>query len=72
MENVPIYVKVDKYRELMQVLKAIENRLSSVDKMIDKINTLKAEEDRQISQWNANVSDIKDRLVHINDAFHQK
>lgn len=71
MENVPIYVKVDKYKELLDVLKTIEVKLANVNKMIDRINTLKSEEDRQIKQWNDNIADIKDRLARINGAFHQ-
>jgi len=71
MENVPIYVKVDKYKDLLDVLKTVENKLDSVNKMIDKINTLKAEEDKQIGQWNDNIADIKDRLMRINGAFHK-
>ena len=71
MENVPIYVKVDKYKELLDVLKTLETKLGSVGKMIDRINDLKAEEDRQIKQWNDNISDIKDRLGQITTSFHQ-
>jgi hypothetical protein len=71
MENVPIYVKVDKYKDLLDVLKTIEAKLASVDRMIERINTLKAEEDREIKQWNDNITDIKDRLQRINGAFHQ-
>lgn len=71
MENVPIYVKVDKYKDLLEVLKTIESKLASVDRMIERINTLKAEEDREIKQWNDNITDIKDRLARINGAFHQ-
>lgn len=71
MENVPIYVKVDKYKELTSVLKAIQAKLENADRMIEKINSLKADEDAQIQEWNENISDVKDRLQRITDAFHQ-
>ena len=72
MENIPIYVKVDKYKELLEVLKTINNKLAAVDKTIDKINTLKAEEDNQIQKWNDNLADIKARLEKINQAFYEQ
>lgn len=72
MENVPIYVKVDKYKELMRILQTIEKKLENADKMIEKINSLKAEEDAQIQQWNENLEDVRDRLTRIGEAFHQR
>jgi predicted nuclease with TOPRIM domain len=71
MENVPIYVKVDKYKELLDALKAIETKLDNVNRMIERINTLKSQEDAQIKQWTDNVTDIKARLGKITEAFHQ-
>lgn len=71
MENVPIYVKVDKYKELVEVLKAVSAKLQSVDKTIEKINSLKAQEDAQLQQWNENLTDIKSRLERINQAFYE-
>lgn len=71
MENVPIYVKVDKYKELLEVLKTINSKLSTVDKTITKINELKAQEDAQIQAWNDNLSDIKSRVEKINQSFYE-
>jgi peptidoglycan hydrolase CwlO-like protein len=70
MENVPIYVKVDKYKELVEVLKAINTKLQSIDKTIERVNQLKSQEDLQLQSWTENLSDIKGRLEKINKAFY--
>jgi hypothetical protein len=72
MENVPIYVKVDKYKELLEILKTINTKLQTVDRTITKINELKAQEDTQIQSWNDNLADIKARLEKINQAFYEQ
>jgi hypothetical protein len=72
MENIPIYVKVDKYKELLEVLKVINGKLANVDKTIGKINDLKAQEDAQLTGWNENLTDIKARLEKINQAFYDQ
>ena len=69
MENASMYVKVDKHRELLATLKAIEAKLQGVDKTIDSINALKAEEDRQLGLWNENLSDIKARMGRLKEVF---
>ncbi len=70
MENVPIYVKVDQYKELMEMLHAINTKLGQVEKTIEKINNLKSQEDAQLQAWTDNLTDIKDRLDKINQAFY--
>jgi hypothetical protein len=70
MENVPIYVKVDKYKELVEVLKAISSKIQSVDKTIERISALKSQEDTQMQAWTENLADIKARLDRINKAFY--
>jgi len=71
MENVPIYVKIDKYKELMDVLRAINAKMMQVDKTMEKISQLKAEEDVQLKNWNDSLADIKDRMNHINQAMYE-
>jgi vacuolar-type H+-ATPase subunit I/STV1 len=71
MENVPIYVKVDKYKELVEVLKAINTKLGQVDKTIEKINALKVQEDEQLRAWSENLADVKSRLEKINQSFYE-
>lgn len=72
MEHIPIYVKVDRYKELLAVLQKIEKKLQGTGKMIDEINGLKEDEDAQIKQWNESLEDIQARLQRINDAFYQQ
>jgi hypothetical protein len=70
MENVPIYVKVDKYKELLEVLRGINAKLGQVDKTVEKINALKSQEEAQLQAWSENLNDIRSRLERINNAFY--
>jgi hypothetical protein len=70
MENVPIYVKVDKYKELVDTLKAISAKIENIDRTIEKVNQLKAQEDLQLQTWSENLGDIKARMDKINKAFY--
>ena len=72
MENIPIYIKVDEYKQLLETLHALQNKLASVNGTIEKINKLKAQEDAQVAQWNENLTDIKARLEKVNQAFYEK
>jgi hypothetical protein len=71
VENVPIYVKVDRYRELLAVLQKVEAKLASTGKMLDDIQQLKNQEDAELKRWGDNLADIKQRLDTIRETFHQ-
>jgi hypothetical protein len=71
MENVPIYVKVDKYKELTETLKAISAKIEAIDKTLEKVHQLKSQEDLQIQVWAENISDVKLRMEKINRAFYE-
>lgn len=71
MENIPIYVKVDKYKEVVDVLNAINAKLQAIDKTIERINQLKSQEDLQLQAWGENLSDVRARIEKINKAFYE-
>ena len=71
MDTLPVYVKVDQYKELTEVLKTINMKLANVDRTIAKINELKAQEDQQLQSWRDNLTDIKARVEKINGAFYE-
>jgi len=72
MENVPVYVKIDQYQDLLTTLQAIDAKLQGVEKTIERITALKAEEDRQLSTWNENLGDIKGRVARVKEAFGRR
>jgi hypothetical protein len=67
----PIYVRVEKYKELVEVLHAVNERLEKVHATIERINELKAQEDAQLRAWAEHFSDVKTRVHRINEAFYE-
>ena len=65
----PMYVKIEKHRDLRDMLGAINTKLAAVEKSIDRINQLKGEEDLQLQSWHDNLSYVKARLQRINQEF---
>jgi hypothetical protein len=67
-----MYVKVDQYQELLSTLAAIDAKLQGVEKTIERITLLKAEEDKQLGLWNENLTDIKARVGRVKEAFSRR
>ncbi len=71
MENIPIYVKVDKYKELAETLRAISAKIESIDRTLEKVHQLKTQEDLQLQAWAENIGDVKVRMEKLNKSFYE-
>lgn len=72
MDNAPVFVKVEEYKEVLDVLDVIKGKLKDARQTLADINRLKEEEDRELASWAGNIDEIESRLVDINKAVFGK
>ena len=61
----PIYVKIDQYKDAMETVDKIKDLCNEADRKLGEISKLRASEDRELEQWQADVDKIKDKLLQI-------
>lgn len=61
----PIYVKIDKYKEALKTLAEIKARLVETEKVLNNLQKIKAEEDRELEDWRSDIEQIKEKLLSI-------
>ena len=72
MDNAPVFVKVEEYKEVLDVLDVIKGKLKDARQTLVDINRLKEEEDRELASWAGNIDEIESRLVDIDKAVFGK
>ena len=70
-KNLPVFVKINDYKEVLNVVDVMKQKLKETNRTLDKIKELKAEEDREIAEWEKNVTEISRRLSFIDSAFFE-
>lgn len=68
----PVFVKIDEYKEVLDVLDVIKAKLADARKTLVEINRLKDEEDRELASWTKNVDDIQSKMASIDKAVFGK
>lgn len=68
----PVFVKIDEYKEVLDVLDVIKVKLDGARKTLVDINKLKDEEDRELASWTKNVDDIQQKITAIDKAVFGK
>ena len=61
----PLFVKIEKYRDVIDTLKKLKGRLSEADNILEKMNHLKQEEERELAAWHRDLEKIRNQLLDI-------
>lgn len=61
----PVFVKVDGYKEILDVLDMIKGKISEIRGTLSSINDLRNDEDSEVSMWNGTIEDIEKKIDDI-------
>lgn len=61
----PVFVKIEDYRDILDVMDLIKDRLAEAKRTLADINELKNDEDAELELWNTTLSDIEKKLGEI-------
>lgn len=72
LEKVPVFIKIDKYKELLKTLEALDAKINKINKVIEQIDNLRNEENAQLEKWKNNIESVKERVEVVSQALHQQ
>ena len=58
-KETPIFVKVDKYEDVLDTMNAIKAKVNDIKVTLGKINELKNNEDAELEGWQTTVEDMR-------------
>jgi len=61
----PLFVKVERYRDVVETLKKLKARLNDADTVLGKLGQLREEEDRELAAWQSDLEKIRSQLLDI-------
>ncbi|MBI5388983.1 hypothetical protein HZB01_01230 [Candidatus Woesearchaeota archaeon] len=64
-ETMPVFVKVDNYKDIIDTLEIIKERMERAKGDLAKIHDLKAKEDQELQQWAVGIDEMEAKLASI-------
>lgn len=61
----PVFVKIDDYKDILDVLSLIKDRLGEAKRTLADINELKNDEDAELELWSSTLNEIEKKLEDI-------
>jgi len=62
----PIFIKIDEYKDVLDIVSLIKKRISEGRTVLSKINDLKNQEDEELQNWSVELDDIEKKIDFIN------
>jgi len=64
-EKAPVFVKIDEYKNVLDIIQVLKNKVRDGKAIIEKISQLKMEEDAELEEWSAELEEIEKRIEGI-------
>ncbi len=64
-----VFIKIDRYMELSEMLRQISSRLQDANNVLKKIKDLKAQEDAEVESWHSELDNVEHKLAEISQSM---
>ena len=70
-KKAPVYVKVEEYKDIMDIMTLMREKLRQSKFLLDKIAELKGQEDAELSTWAKELEDVESRVSAIDKTLFE-
>ncbi len=67
-----VFVRIDRYRELYEVIRQIRTKLDDAKQVLKKIKDLKSQEDSELESWEKELETVEQKLSGISGAMTER
>ncbi len=71
MPDVPIFVKIDNYKEVLEDINTIKMKLVEAKKLLAEIEELKNEETSEINLWRQSLDEADAKMEYIDKTLFE-
>ena len=61
----PIFIKVNRFKEILSTIEIIEKRIHEIDIIIKKLKEIRLREDQQMTNWEQEIEELKKKIETV-------
>jgi uncharacterized coiled-coil protein SlyX len=70
-KEMPIYVKIDEYKEILDVINMIKTKVAEAKETLGEINKIKNEEDAELERWHLDLEEVERKMEYVDKALFE-
>jgi predicted nucleic acid-binding Zn-ribbon protein len=71
MTDMPVYVKINEYRDVLEVVQVLKKKLAEARDTLEQIQQLRNEEEAELESWKAGLIDIEQKVSHLDSSLFE-
>ena len=71
MDRMPVFVKIDEYDSVLELVKTIRKRIDEAKETLGKIHDFKNEEDHQLEMWQNSLAEVEKKVDFIDHSLSE-
>lgn len=71
MPGKPLFIRVGDYREVLQGTANIKSHLKEADSVIQRVNELKDEQEKEFNRWKSIIEDINRKMIYVDKVLFE-
>ena len=68
----PVFIRIDKFEESLNIFKQTKEKISEMEKLLGEIKQLKEKEEKELSDWEAEIQTIKNQTEKVEKDIFSK
>lgn len=71
MRETPVFIKIDEYKDVLDILDLTKAKIKEARSLVEKINELKNAEDSELNAWHNSLDDVEKRVLFIDKTLFE-
>lgn len=67
-----MFVKLDKYKEVFEIIEVIDKKIAHVREILSEVDELKKKEDEEIINWEKSIEEVSHKIGLIKEDLGQE
>ncbi len=72
MADMPLFVKVHEYKEVLDLVNTIKSKLEDAKRTLNKLSDLKNEENAEIELWQTTIEEIEQKVDMVDKTLFEQ
>ena len=70
-DGMPVYVRIEEYKDVLDVMNMIRNKIDDAKETLAKINELKNEEDAELELWHTGLEEVERKVIFVDKTLFE-
>lgn len=71
MSDMPVFVRIEDYKDVLDVINMIKNKVEEAKTTLAKINELKNQEDSELDLWHSTLAEVERKVDFVDKSLFE-